>query len=146
VKNILYILIITLLASCGGQKVIVTRDSQNKYLPIESAEIIGKITKILPAGKGFDKDSPCAKYPCKAQVLVVKVLSAGVAFLPSLAPNSEVDCRFAYTLAASETIYPSNGAVLPGLAEGDSFRAQLRIVGQKETGEKLYEIAMYQKN
>ncbi len=136
-----------LLSSCFTKKPLVTivKDSNEKPLPIEASEILARVVEVVPQTQAVLKSSPCAKAPCEAKIKIMQVLNTGQAFLPTLSRNDEVSVKFAYTLSPTDSIFVNSTTHLPGLKEGDIFKAHVRIIGQAGSGLNLYEVGEYEK-
>ncbi len=87
-----------------------------------SCKIKGKIVSIINT-LDTDAGSVCAKYPCRAQVLIVDVVACGSSVSAPLHTGDTVEMQFAYTLANTSKAIPAMTARYPGLKKGSTFVA-----------------------
>lgn len=90
---------------------------------VRIASTIVSIDTVRSARAG----DPCARHACYATIRIDSVLGYGSGFPRPLSPGESVRARFAFTLAPSVEAMPGYETSLPGLEEGDSFRADLRV-------------------
>lgn len=69
----------------------------------------------------------CTEHACYATIRIDSVLGYGSGFPRPLSPGDTLRARFAFTLAPSDIARPDIVERLPGLEEGDAFRADLRV-------------------
>ena len=132
--------------SCGSGAMKAVIGTNGKPIPVEGTEIEAKIIEIYPANtEMYAPESPCYKNACKAKIKITKILNYGSQISAHLPDNKEVDVNFVYTLSPTENLFPNSPTHLSGLNLNDNFRAILRIIGQTESQENIYEIDFYKK-
>lgn len=91
-------------------------------LASSQAKIIGKIISI---DETLESEGPCAKAPCRAQVLILTLEKKGSLFqVPDL--KDTLNVSFAYTLSpTSAELFPGMKTSYPGLKVNDRFEAKL---------------------
>ncbi len=86
--------------------------------------------------RSTDRESPCAKAPCKAKVKITKILGYGSGFTTPLTEGNEVEMTFAFTLApTTKELFPNLTARYKGLKQGDTFQADVQ--SEPKLGEAL---------
>lgn len=105
-----------------------------------SCDIQAVIVKILPLdNSSYDV---CASHPCKAEIKLNKKENCGVDIDINL--NQTIIVSFSNTLDATKGIKEVNNDSLPGLKEGDAFKA--RVFSKLTMGSgKTYTIHNYTK-
>jgi hypothetical protein len=100
-----------------------------------SCSFEGKIIRILDE-RDADKTSPCHKNPCRAAVKVLSIGSCGQGVTAGVNEGDTVIMQFAYTLKASQKLFPKMVTHYPGLKKGNTFSAnaeqRLRMGGKSE--------------
>jgi len=93
-----------------------------------TCKIEGQIMKMIPPSKA-DTGTPCATYPCRAMIKMIRVYGCGSSVSASLNKGDVVEMRFEYTLHNTSKIFPQMKVRYTGLKKGDIFiaDAQQRI-------------------
>lgn len=86
-----------------------------------SCNIEATVIKILPIDQSCTDISP--DHPCKAEIKITQRENCGVDI--SLDQNQVVTVKFSNTLDATKKIKETNNRNLPGLKEGDLFKAKI---------------------
>jgi hypothetical protein len=135
--KLFYVLLSFLVAglmSCSDQTKKAVRDEdqhrpakptadQNIRISPGKCRIVGTLVSVDPT---MDKEGPCSKAPCRGTVRVDSILGYGSAFGNPIATNTQIQVRFAFTVApTSEDLFPNMTERLPGLNVGSHFQADL---------------------
>ena len=114
--------------------------------PPSSCNIRAKIVSITPAQLKPGSQDPCANNPCRAKVKVEEVFACGQGVSRTISAGETLEILFTLTLGpVDNSKIPGLKVNLPGLTEGDSFTANVRIT--PEFGSRYsYQISVYEKN
>lgn len=82
------------------------------------------VVNILPAGDE-DKNSICAKYPCRAKARILEVSGCGSSAVGMPATGDTIEVRFMNTVLNTEQILPAIKPAYPGLRRGTTFIANM---------------------
>lgn len=139
------VVVMVLITSCATADITKNQQSMDnsRKASISSGQcrVIAKVISVQPISTSAPKDSPCSKVPCKAVVMVEKVLGYGAGFTNPLTEGKETTLNFAFTLSSTKDLFPSLAEHLPGLSIGDTFTGN--IEGTNTIGE--YKIYSYTK-
>ncbi len=96
-------------------------------IPPGHIRIVGTVVRVLaPSGSTA---SPCDQFACDAQVRIDSVLGYGSGVTAALAAGQQVRMHFPFTLHPTREARPDLQVDLPGLQEGDRFRADVEVQG-----------------
>ncbi len=144
---LLTIFLLIIFVSCSSKE---TSDSTNEEMGAEikipkgSTSIWGSIVSIDSSKLSVDKNSPCSKYPCWAEVKIEKVLGVGQGG-PAVSVNDTIKVNFKFTLSeTTEELIPNLDKRMPGLNINDKFEADLLNLASTNL-EKLYSVYYYKK-
>ncbi|MFQ3597809.1 MAG: hypothetical protein SNJ55_06295 [Chloroherpetonaceae bacterium] len=135
-KFYLFLLLAAFSFACGSTK----EDARSfaklpQQIPPNHCRMIGVIASIDET-RSTDRESPCAKAPCKAKVKITKILGYGSGFNTPLTEGREVEMTFAFTLApTTKELFPNLAARYKGLKQGDTFQADVQ--SQQRIGDDL---------
>ena len=101
-----------------------------------SCHIEGQILKEEKV-PGNDSTSLCAKYPCKATVLLTGISGCGSSVSVTFNTGDTIEINFAYTLHSTSSIFSSMPTKFPGLKVGDHFAANAFQHMQLDNGSGL---------
>jgi hypothetical protein len=91
------------------------------------------VATVMAIDSTLEKDGPCSKAPCRGIVRVDSIIGYGSAFGSPIAVNTEIEVRFAFTVApTNKDLFPNLTQRLPGLRLGTRF--QTDIESQHELG------------
>ncbi len=140
---------ILLLGACSSSKQHPKQASPSpevgpSQVPPGHVQLVGTIIRILDMRTGQEGD-PCASYPCQAVVRVDSVLAYGSGVQGILSSGDEVVMHFTFTLAPTREARPDIEVALPGLKEGDRFRAIVTVQEQMGTRQPRFIVHEYEK-
>lgn len=120
----LILLLLPFSVSCQTKKMTGSAEAQ---LPAENkpmtCQIEGKILEVLKPDKS-ETEGLCSRYPCRARVWILDVLSCGSSVSLGLNAGDTVTMRFAYTLHSTARLFPNMSVRYPGLKKGNVFLAK----------------------
>lgn len=113
-------------------------------IPPGHIRIVGTVVRVLaPSGSAT---SPCDRFACDAQVRIDSVLGYGSGVTATLAVGQQVRMHFPFTLHPTREARPDLQVDLPGLREGDRFRADVEVQGPSPgKSNSLFRIYRYEK-
>jgi hypothetical protein len=104
-----------------------------------SCLITAEILRIVESPEA-EVGSVCHDHPCRAIVKLLSISDCGSSFSMTVTDSDTLDIKFAYSLDATEKLFPTMKARYPGLRRGFIFKAR---VEQRLRSGSLGELVVY---
>jgi hypothetical protein len=88
--------------------------------------ILGRIASLwIDTAAVENATTACQTHPCEAKVEVLAVEQMGSGYHGEFEAGTMLQAHFIFTLSPTENVLPELNTPLPGLKEGDYFRAEV---------------------
>ncbi len=147
IKAILITLVsVSALISCSSTN---EKHVVKSNFPPGVCKIVGEIVSINKDKLSDNKNSPCSKQPCWAEVKIVSIEGCGAGG-PIVGKKDTLTINFAFTLGkTTKEFFPNLDERLPGLEIGSQFSALLskltKLNFSSDKREDLYKVYTYKK-
>jgi hypothetical protein len=141
-----FVVLMMLIFGCGKEtyKSGEEKNTDKTTAPKSTTAIVGSIISIDSTKHSTDKNTPCSKAPCWAEVKIEKITGIGQGG-PLLDEGDTVTVKFTFTLSeTTEDLIPNLDKRMPGLSIEDKFEADIRTLPGTSSG-KLYTVYFYSK-
>ncbi len=109
-----------------------------------TCRVVARLQTIKTDYRGTGQEDPCARVPCRAVIVILKVEGCGSGVSRPLPTQQPVLAHFLPTLNPRIAFSGKSYSQIPPLRVGKTFRAVIEVPGDSPTGREVIQVRWYQ--